>query len=70
MKKIKIDKELCSGHGRCYVLAPEIFTDDEAGFGQVIGDGSIDALNLDAAERAVKACPEKAIGIEGDTLPA
>lgn len=66
MKKIKIDKELCSGHGRCYVVAPELFSDDEAGFGQVIGDGSIDGSNLEAAERAIKACPEKAIRIEGE----
>ena len=31
--KIRIDEELCSGHGRCYSLAPEVFSArDDDGF--------------------------------------
>jgi ferredoxin len=51
----------CAGHGRCYTLAPELFEDDEAGFGVVKGDGTVSG-NLESAVRdAAQACPEYAI---------
>jgi ferredoxin len=62
--KIAIDYARCSGHGRCYTLAPELFTDDERGYGQVIGDGTVDAGTLEAARRVVVACPERAITLD------
>ena len=31
--KVRIDPDKCQGHGRCYDLAPEVFTDDEEGYG-------------------------------------
>jgi ferredoxin len=62
--KIVIDKDRCSGHGRCYVVAPELFVDDEAGYGQVRGDGTISDGLAAQAERAVAACPERAIHLE------
>ena len=38
--KLTVDAHLCSGHGRCYTLVPELFTTDDEGFcgqrGQVI----------------------------------
>ena len=37
--KVRINPELCQGHGRCYDLAPELFGADEEGYGQVLGDG-------------------------------
>jgi ferredoxin len=39
--KLHIDAERCQGHGRCYDLAPDLFGDDDEGFGQVLGDGTI-----------------------------
>jgi ferredoxin len=62
--KIVIDTGACSGNGRCYSLAPELFTDDERGYGNVVGDGTITEAQREAAERAVRACPEDAISIE------
>ncbi len=62
--KIVIDVERCSGHGRCYSVAPELFTDDERGYGQVIGEGSVESDQLDLAHLAVIACPEQAITLE------
>lgn len=59
--RIEIDYERCTGHGRCYALEPSLFVDDEAGYGQVIGDGTVGPENVDAAHRAVAACPERAI---------
>ncbi|TMR96272.1 ferredoxin [Nonomuraea basaltis] len=35
--KVRIDPERCQGHGRCYHL----FTEDDEGYGQVIGDGVV-----------------------------
>jgi len=61
---IWIDPERCSGHGRCYAVAPELFTDDERGYGRVIGDGAVDADQLAGARRAVLACPEGAVTLD------
>ena len=34
-----IDSAKCMGHGMCYSLAPNVFTDDDQGYGHVIGEG-------------------------------
>ncbi len=59
--RVTIDSELCCGHGRCYQVAAELFTDDERGYGQTIGDGTVAPDQLKAARRAVASCPEGAI---------
>jgi len=62
--KISIDHERCTGHGRCYVLAPSVCVDDDAGYGQVRGDGTVRSdQQQEEARRAVEACPEKAISL-------
>jgi ferredoxin len=63
--KIKIDTDRCSGHGQCYAVASSLFTDDDAGYGQVKRDGVVPDDRRSAAEAAVIACPEQAIEIEG-----
>jgi ferredoxin len=60
--KLVIDTNLCSGHGRCYVLAPELFKDDDSGYGQVRTD-SVDPALIDKARLAVASCPERAISL-------
>jgi ferredoxin len=65
--RVVIDDDVCSGHGRCYVMSPTLFTDDDRGYGQVIGDGTlVDGDSRAAAERAVGGCPEHAISIVDD----
>jgi ferredoxin len=59
--KVQIDSEKCQGHGRCYDLAPQLFGEDDEGYGQVIGDGSVSSDNEHAAQLAVSNCPENAI---------
>ncbi len=59
--KVRIDPELCTGHGRCYSLAPSVFADDEAGFGYVTATGDLTDDELGAAKLAVRNCPERAI---------
>ena len=61
--KIRIDDNLCMGHGRCYDLAPEVFAPDEAGHGRVLCDRVTLAL-ADKARLAEQNCPEAAIFIE------
>ncbi|MBO0822515.1 MAG: ferredoxin [Actinobacteria bacterium] len=59
--KLRINSEQCQGHGRCYDLAPELFGDDDEGYGQVLGDGLVAPEQEDDAHRAVANCPERAI---------
>lgn len=62
--KVVIDYDRCTGHGRCYALAEEVFVDDEAGYGQVIGDGQVAPEHEAAARNAAESCPEQAITVE------
>lgn len=59
--KVAIDSDKCMGHGMCYALAPNIFTDDDHGYGQVIGDGVVGPDEAEAARTGVANCPESAI---------
>ncbi|NLV54168.1 MAG: ferredoxin [Acidimicrobiales bacterium] len=62
--RVRIDPEVCQGHGRCYALAPGVFTCDDEGYGEVIGDGTVAPGDEDAARLAVDSCPEYAITAE------
>ena len=64
--RVRIDHDACTGHGRCYDLAPDLFTDDERGYGQVIGDGTVTDDTGVQALGAVRACPEHAVSIVED----
>jgi ferredoxin len=64
--KIRIDFDRCSGHGRCYDVAPSLFDDDERGYGRVKGDGTVTAETEAEARAAVASCPERAIEIVED----
>ncbi len=61
--KIRIDTDLCTGHGRCYSLAPALFETDDEGFGQVISE-DVPADREADARRAVGNCPERAVLID------
>ena len=61
--KVRIDSERCQGHGRCYDLAPDLFGDDDEGFGQVLGDGAVPADRERDARLAAANCPERAIDL-------
>jgi ferredoxin len=59
--KVQIDPGSCQGHGRCYDLAPGLFSDDEEGYGTVVGDGVVPPSQEHDARRAALNCPEHAI---------
>jgi ferredoxin len=60
MSHVSVDVDRCTGHGRCYSLAPDVFDADEVGHAIVlIGDvsGELEAQAV-VGERN---CPEGAI---------
>ena len=60
MARVSVDPELCTGHGRCYTLAPDVFDADEAGHSVVIVEEVSGELEKHAVI-GVENCPERAI---------
>lgn len=56
----RVDLDVCKGHGRCYLTAPDTFDSDDEGYPVVIGAASTPA-QLGTLRRAMRNCPEKAI---------
>ena len=61
--KLQIDSARCQGHGRCYDLVPELFGEDDEGYGTVLGTGVVPPDKVQQARRAVANCPERAIDL-------
>jgi len=61
--KLQIDPSVCQGHGRCYDLAPDLFGDDDEGFGQVLEAGIVPPDKEQEARLVVANCPERAISL-------
>jgi ferredoxin len=72
--KVAVDARLCSGHGRCEAMAPEVFHLDDVGYNAARGLVVDVQPGLEAQARVgVAACPERALLIEGegdDALPS
>ena len=62
--KISVDADRCTGHGRCYTLAPELLTFDDDGYvtarGQVI---DVPDEQVPDAREAAGSCTEGAIAL-------
>ena len=59
---LSVDESRCTGHGRCYSVAPKLLSDDDEGFVTLRGSSmEIADDQLADAEEAVAACPERAI---------
>jgi ferredoxin len=63
MVTVRVDADLCVGHGRCYVLGPDVFGADEFGHCIVLEEQVGAALEAQARVGAEN-CPEQAITIE------
>jgi len=61
--RIVLDSDLCTGHGRCYSLAPELFDADDEGHSVVLATEVPDGLESQA-RLAAQNCPERCITIE------
>ena len=63
--KVELNRGVCSGHGRCYVLAPDVFEADDDGYG--VPKFNVVPADLEAqALAAATNCPEDAIKISND----
>ena len=63
--KVRVDSDACVGHGRCYMLAPDIFDEDERGHCKVMNENISSELEKQARMGEAN-CPEGAIEIEED----
>lgn len=61
--KIRLDRDLCQGHNRCYLIAPELFDVDDEGYAVLLVEGEIPAELEHKAQLCVDNCPEYAIEI-------
>jgi len=61
--KAEVRSDLCVGQGLCYTVAPQVFEDDDDGYGRVLDDGDVSALLEEDARRGAAACPERAIAL-------
>lgn len=59
--RVEIDEERCTGHGRCYAVAPTVFTSRDDGYGEVAAAGDLPPHLVEDARRAVRNCPEEAV---------
>lgn len=60
--RVRVDREKCVGHGRCYVLAPDVFQEDDCGHCLIASEAIPPDLEERARAGAVN-CPEQAIEI-------
>ena len=60
--RIVVNRSLCDGNGLCAREAPDLFLVDEQDELHVLKE-SFGAELLEAAQRAVKACPKAALSI-------
>lgn len=60
--KIFIDEAECTGHGRCYRLAPDLLTYDDEGYASIRGQAiEVPDDQVEFAREAEGTCPEGAI---------
>ena len=61
--RVRVDRGICVGHGRCYTLAPEVYSDDERGHCVVRREPLPPDLEAQARLGADN-CPEAAISLD------
>ena len=60
---VRVDDNLCVGHGRCYALAPDVFGADDFGHCVILVADPEGAL-VEQARLGAENCPERAITID------
>jgi ferredoxin len=60
--RVSVDLDACTGHGRCYALAPDVFAPDDRGHCLILVEDV--PPELEAQARAGESnCPERAITV-------
>ena len=64
MRNVAVDMDLCEGHGKCYLMAPDLLRpQDDAGRAEFFAS-PIDPDDTDRVRRAdgaILGCPERAL---------
>jgi len=66
--KVRVDLKACKSHGRCYMLAPEVFSEGERGH-CLVENPQVPPELKEIARLGADACPEQAIHLEPDPEP-
>lgn len=61
--RVRVDNEVCAGHGVCTVLCPEVFVLEDEGYARAIVE-VVPAEHEAAARDAAMRCPTGAIRVE------
>ena len=62
--RIHVDDKLCTGQGRCYAIAPTMYTPDDDGYCAQRGEEfEAPATAAAAAHAGADACPQAAISV-------
>ncbi len=59
-RALRVDEDVCAGHGRCFAIEAELFDSDDAGY-PIVRHPTVPAELVAKAENAVANCPEGAI---------
>ncbi|MER7699693.1 MULTISPECIES: ferredoxin [unclassified Streptomyces] len=60
---IRVDKERCVGAGMCALTAPDVFTQDDDGFSELLPGRPTEAGDHSLVREAVRACPVGAVSL-------
>ncbi|GAA2771794.1 ferredoxin [Streptomyces lavendulae subsp. lavendulae] len=63
--RISLDQDRCIGAGQCALTAPQVFTQDDDGMGEVL-PGREDGHGSPLVREAARACPVSAITVAED----
>ncbi|WP_371680202.1 ferredoxin [Streptomyces sp. NBC_01276] len=63
--RISVDQDRCIGAGQCALTAPQVFTQDDDGLGEVL-PGREDGHGSALVREAARACPVSAITVGED----
>jgi ferredoxin len=60
--RLHVDAAECTGHGRCYRIAPDLLSDDDEGYVSIRGQTiDVPADQVELAREVEGTCPEGAI---------
>ncbi len=62
--RVRVDREKCQGHNRCYMTCPEVYNTNDEGFAYV-KNGEVPQGLEEKARRGAETCPENAITVTG-----
>ncbi|NEB74468.1 ferredoxin [Streptomyces sp. SID14478] len=64
--RVEVDQERCVGAGMCALTAPDVFTQDDDGFSEVLPGRAEAAGEHPLVKEAVRACPVGAVSLRTD----